>query len=220
MATVQTAAPAVEPIALADVKTFLRIDIPDEDALLQSLILTSRLHVEVALGLALITQTWSCFFDRWPLAQSIQGAALQPSGAIYTIPDPRARINATSDAILLPISPIRSVDAIRVYADDGTFAALPTAGFSIDLASRPPRVIRRQSTPAPDPGRRLNGIEIAITAGFGPNPTDVPAPIRQALLLLVAHWYEHRDPSDIGTQEARVPSAVSALLASYLPVRL
>ena len=77
MATVQTSAPAVEPIALADAKAFLRIDTPDEDALIQSLIMTSRLHIEVALGLALIQQTWSCFFDRWPPVLDLRSGPLQ-----------------------------------------------------------------------------------------------------------------------------------------------
>ena len=220
MATVQTSAPAVEPITLADAKAFLRIDTPDEDALIQSLIMTSRLHIEVALGLALIQQTWSCFFDRWPPVLDTRSAPLQPSGVVFTIPDPRTRLNASADAILLPINPIKSVDAIRVYADDGTFVSLPLNGFTIDLASRPPRIVRRFSTALPDPGRRLNGIEISITAGFGPGQGDVPGPIRQALMLLVAHWYEHRDPGEIGTVEARVPAAVSALLSTYAPVRL
>jgi uncharacterized phiE125 gp8 family phage protein len=220
MATVQTAAPAVEPLALADAKAFLRIDTGDEDALIQSLILTSRLHVEVALGLALITQTWSCFFDRWPVAHGCYGAPLQPAGVAATFSDPRAWPLSKSDAFVLPIGPVQSVDAVRIYADDGTFVPLDVAGFTLDLASRPPRVVRRLNTASVHPGRRLNGIEIAITAGFGPDPIDVPAPIRQALLLLVAHWYENRDPANVGTPEARVPSAVSALLANYLPVRL
>ena len=197
MATVQTSAPAVEPLTLADVKMHLRVDSNDEDPLLQSLIMTARLHIEVALGLALVAQTWSCFFDRWPPAQ-----------------------NTAAEALVLPLSPVKSVDAIRVYADDGTYAALPVAGFAIDLAGSRTRVVRRFDTQVPAPGRRLNGIEIAITAGFGATPADVPAPIRQALLLLVAHWYEHRDPGEIGSVEARVPAAVSTLLAPYLPVRL
>ena len=197
MATVQTTAPAVEPLTLADVKAHLRIDSNEEDALLQSLILTSRLHVEVALGLALITQTWSCFFDRWPLALSSSVAALN-----------------------LPLSPVKSVEAVRIYAEDGTFASLPLSGFTFDLASRTPRVIRRLGTQTTDPGRRMNGIEISVTAGFGATAADVPAPIRQALLLLVAHWYEHRDPGEIGSPDARIPIPISALLASYIPVRL
>ena len=220
MATVQTSAPAVEPISLADAKAFLRIDTPDEDNLIQSLIMTSRLHIEVALGLALIQQTWSCFFDRWPHILDTRTAPFQPASAAYTCPDPRTRLNLATDAIVLPISPIKSLDAIRVYADDGTFVTLPLAGFTVDLASKPPRIVRRVATAVPQPGRRLNGVEIAVTAGFGLSPADVPAPIRQALLLLVAHWYEHRDPGEIGSIEARVPAAVSALLSTYAPVRL
>ncbi len=217
MATVQTSAPAVEPITLDEAKAHLRIDTADDDLLIRSLILTSRLHIEVALGLALITQAWSCFLDRWP---STSGAPLEPAGAAVTLRDRTARSPSHHDAITLPISPVRSIDAIRVYAEDGTFVSLPVAGFATDFVSRRPRVRRNAETATPEPGRRLNGIEFAVTCGFGSVPADVPAPIRQALLLLVAHWYEHRDPGEIGTPEARIPPSVSALLANYLPVRL
>lgn len=204
MATVLTAAPAVEPVSLADVKAHLRIDTADEDGLLQSLILTSRLHIEVALGLALITQGWSCYFDRWPLALSGRGGPVSPTVA----------------ALALPIGPIRTIDSLKVYADDGTFVALALTGFAIDLASRPARMARRIGTQIPEPGRGVNGIEIALTAGFGATPADVPPAIRQAMLLLIAHWYEHRDPIEIGTDATRVPAAVSALLAPWAAVRL
>ena len=218
MATVQTSAPSVEPITLDEAKAHLRIDTPDEDALIQSLILTSRLHVEVALGLTLLTQTWSCFFDRWPTLRNARGAGTPQVDTVT--PYPLTQAHGALDAITLPLSPVKSVDAIRVYAEDGTFLNLPLAGFSFDLVSRHPRIMRKQGTLTPEPGRRLNGIEVAITCGFGAQHSDVPAPIRQALLLLVAHWYEHRDPGEIGTVEARVPAAVSNLLANYLPVRL
>ena len=220
MATVQTSAPACEPITLDEAKSHLRIETSDEDALIQSLILTSRLHIEVALGIALITQQWSCFFDRWPAALSARNTPMQPVGAVYSVPDSTARHYALTDVMALPLSPIKSVDAVRVYAQDGTFVTLPLNGFTFDLISRNPRVIRNQETTTPTPGRRLNGIEIAVTCGFGAQPSDIPAPIRQALLLLVAHWYEHRDPGEIGTPEARVPAAISSLLCPYHPVRL
>ena len=193
MATVQTSAPILEPITLEEAKAHLRIDTPDEDALIQTLILTSRLHIEVALGLALLTQTWSCFFDLWP---------------------------ASHDSIALPVTPVQSVDSIRVYAADGTFLSLPSSDFIFDFVSSPARVMRKPGTVTPEPGRRLNGIEFATTCGFGAQHSDVPAPIRQALLLLVAHWYEHRDPGEIGTPDARVPAAVSELLSNYASVRL
>jgi hypothetical protein len=220
MATVITTAPAVEPISLAEAKTHLRIDTADEDGLLQALILTSRLHIEVALNLALITQNWSCYFDQWPQHLTGRGVPLSPPGAAFANLAPDTALAAGASALRLPLGPVKSVDAIRVYADDGTFAAIPVSGFAIDLFSRPARIARRSDTNLATPGRALNGIEFAITAGFGAAPADVPAPIRQALLLLVAHWYEHRDPGEIGTNATQVPATVSALLAPWTPVRL
>jgi hypothetical protein len=220
MATVITTAPAVEPISLADVKAHLRIDTADEDGLLQALILTSRLHIEVALNLALISQGWSCYFDCWPQNLTGRGVPVSPPGAAFTNFESHSALATGASALRLPLGPVKSVDAIRVYADDGTFAAVPVAGFAIDLFSRPTRIARRSGTNLPTPSRALNGIEFSITAGFGATPTDVPSPIRQALLLLVAHWYEHRDPGEIGTAATQVPATVSALLAPWTPVRL
>ena len=47
-----------------------------------------------------------------------------------------------------------------------------------------------------------NGVEIDFVAGHGDAPADVPPPIRQALLLLIAHWYEHREPVEIGATKS------------------
>jgi Phage gp6-like head-tail connector protein len=220
MATVITTAPAVEPISLAEVKTHLRIDTADEEGLLQALILTSRLHIEVALNLALITQNWSCYFDQWPATLTGRGVPHAPASAAFTSLDPHTALAASASALRLPHGPVKSVDAVRVYADDGTFVLIPVTGFALALFSRPARIARRIATSLPTPGRALNGIEFAITAGFGATPADVPSPIRQALLLLVAHWYEHRDPGEIGTAATQVPATVSALLAPWTPVRL
>lgn len=57
---------------------------------------------------------------------------------------------------------------------------------------------------------------ITFTAGYGA-PADVPAAIRQALLLLVTQWYEHRQGTATGTA---LPFAVEALLAPYRRILL
>ncbi len=72
----------------------------------------------------------------------------------------------------------------------------------------------------PAPGRPIKGAEIAFTAGYGPAASDVPAPVRQALLLLVAHWYEHREPIEIGSSATAIPQTVSDLLMPHRGVRL
>jgi len=59
-------------------------------------------------------------------------------------------------------------------------------------------------------------VEIAFTAGFGPDWQDSPADLRQAVLLLAAQFYEGRDT---GTA-AGLDHGVAALLARWRDLRL
>jgi uncharacterized phiE125 gp8 family phage protein len=191
MALVLTSGPAAEPVTVAEAKAHLRIDGTAEDVLIASLILTSRLHIEAALGLALVTQSWKLLLDRWPKEQ--------------TVP--------------LPLHPVQAVASVKVYASDGSPTTVAGSDYLVDAASRPGRLVP-SGVSFPVPGKAAGGIEVAFTAGYGAAATDVPAPIRQALLLLVAHWYEHRDPIEIGTDATIIPAAVSELLKPYRMRRL
>jgi uncharacterized phiE125 gp8 family phage protein len=96
---------------------------------------------------------------------------------------------------------------------------VPTATYVFEGAGLPPRLVPASGA-LPNPGRAAGGIEIDFTAGFGTTAGSVPEPIRQALKLLVAHWYEHRDPVEIGDPAMAIPPAVSALLKPYAVPRL
>ncbi len=191
MSLTMLSAPAVEPISVAEAKEHLRVDGTTEDTLISSLIMTSRLHIEAALSLALITQTWRQTLDRWP-----------KSGQVH-----------------IPLRPLQAVTEIRVYDGNGGSAVMPSADYIVDVAGNPGRVVPT-GVVWPTPGQKAAGIEIAFTAGYGDAADDVPAPIRQALLLLVAHWFEHRDPVEIGTSGVAIPAAVSRLLKPYRLARI
>lgn len=60
---------------------------------------------------------------------------------------------------------------------------------------------------------------ITFIAGYGA-PADVPAAIRQAMLLLIGHWYENREAVSLGASPSALPMAVDALLALYRRIRL
>ena len=191
MSLVLTAAPVVEQVTLDEATAHLRIDHDDEDALLGSLIATSRLHIEAALDLALNTQSWSWRLDAWPDA----------------------------NVVVLPVRPVQSVEAIRITAENGAVETVAPEKFLLDKASLRPRLLSASGA-LPRPGVPVLGIEVAFTAGFGSAASDVPPPIRQALLMLVAHWYEHRGSVEFGGASTRIPDAVSTLLAPYRQVRL
>ncbi len=58
--------PALEPVTLAEVRQFLRLDDDSEDTLLTGLIKAARETLEVQTGLALINQTLRLYLDSWP----------------------------------------------------------------------------------------------------------------------------------------------------------
>ncbi len=191
MGLVQLSGPGAEPLSLEEVKAYLRIDGANEDSLLQSLILTSRLHIEVALGLAMMSQSWKLVLDDWPQKGVVE----------------------------LPIAPVKQISDVRIVGQDGSPQSLDGSDYDVDTSGRPARLFKRRGT-WPAPGRKRGGIDVDIGAGFGETASEVPEPMRQALLLLVAHWYEHRDPIEIGAPSTAVPAAVSRLLNPYRVVRL
>jgi uncharacterized phiE125 gp8 family phage protein len=191
MALVLTAAPAAEPISLAEAKAHLRLDEDDEDALVAALIVAARTFVERSLGLALVTQGWSYFLDFWP----------------------------SSTCVTLPISPVQVVGAVTLHDAQGGATTLDAEDYAVDVLSAPARLVLKGAAPAVVP-RALNAFEIAFTAGFGDEGSDVPAPIRHAVNLLVAHWFERREPVVLGAGAQEVPMTVAGLLLPYRKVRL
>ncbi len=188
MTLIQTTPPAIEPVSLAEAKAHLRLDTTAEDLLVATVITAARQHIEKALQISLISQSLSFFIDGW----------------------------ANSAApVVLPVAPLIQFVSVRTFAPDDTPTSLSTAGFDVDRGP-PPRIAMRSSMALPTALRRLNAIEIAFTAGFGPSASDVPQPIRQALLHLVAHLYENRG---LSPDETAMP-AVDILLAPWRRPRL
>jgi uncharacterized phiE125 gp8 family phage protein len=181
------AGPAVEPVTLAEMRLYLRLDDTVEDDLVSALIKAARLLVEASCGRQLIAQTWRLTLDRWPSGR----------------------------AVLLPVSPLISVARVRIYDAAGAGTDLAASLYRADPVADPPRVIVEAA--APDPGRAFHGIEIDVVAGFGAAAVDVPAPLVQAIRLLVARWFENRGDSPA---DAPLPPDIAALVAPYRRARL
>jgi uncharacterized phiE125 gp8 family phage protein len=190
MSLTLTVAPALEPVSLTEAKTHLRVDATAEDTFITGLITTSRLQVEAITGLALIQQTWTWRFDGWP-----------------------------GRSVALPLRPVLAVTSVRTQNADLSFTTVAPANYILEPQGPPPRLVPVNAG-FPNPGTAALGIEIVFAAGFGPAATDVPAPLRQAILLLVAHWFENREPIIDGAPVTRFPDAVIGLLDPYRMRRL
>lgn len=186
MPSILLSGPAVEPVTLAEAKLFLRVEHDDDDDLIAALVAGSRIHVESQTRRALITQSWRLTRDAWP-----------QSGRLFVLP-----------------VPLVSLVAARVYTSATATQALDLSVFTVDKASAPARLAFAAGA-LPSPGRAVAGIEIDITAGYGAAPANVPGPLRQAIRLLTAHWYENRGLAAVRQSVAVLPASVDALIAPY-----
>ncbi len=173
--------PASEPVTLDEAKLFLRIDTADDDALLATLITASRRLVEQTTGKCLLLQTWRFGVDRWPVSALLR----------------------------LPLSPLLSLSAVTVMDGPGNRVAHTLAKFPITATSVPPTI---QAKTVPSSGAVCEGgIQLDAVFGYGTTAASVPQPLRLAVLMVAAQFYETR-----GQGETILPGAVRTLIAPFV----
>ncbi len=118
--------------------------------------------------------------------------------------------------VRLPVGPLVTVTALRTLGDDGAATEWPATGLV--LAKSPALIVLPEALASAE-RRALLGIEIDYEAGYG-TATDVPADLRQAVAMLVGHWFEHREAAVVDVTTAQLPLGVHALLAPYREARL
>ena len=128
----------------------------------------------------------------------------------------RVRQNYAPDfraPLILKAMPVSDVNAVYAVDSAGNRTLIGAQNYSVNTRCTPPVILPVGAPHLPD---NTAQIEVEYTAGFGPQPSDVPMPLRQALLLLLAQSYEHRG------EEANmpVPMMVDALLMPYRWMRL
>ena len=199
-------APSIEPVTLAEAKEHLKIDHGDEDTYITNLITAARRYCEKYTRLALIEQTWAWTLDRWPAGKDTCDQNLAP-----------ALRGGDKRFIDFPITPLLSITSITTYDDLDNATIWAASNYYTSSAQG--RIYRRTGTSWPAVGRVGDGIEIVFKAGFGSLASDVPAPLRQGLLQLIAHLYEHRVAAE-ETSSFSVPFSVTESFNLYKRIGL
>ena len=178
------AAPAVEPVSLAEAKLHLRVDADDENGLIDGLITMARRQAELISRRAFVTRTYEAQLDHWPYDGCIE----------------------------LAYPPLVSVTHIKYIDYVGAEHTMPALDYLVDAHREPGRIrLNWDASWPPEMLRPAAAVSIRYVAGYG-DPEDVPEIYRQAILLLIGHFYEHREPVVVGTITAQIPMTVEALL--------
>ena len=181
----QTVAPAVEPVTAAEAKSWARVDIDDDDTLIEALIVAARDYCEQATRRQFITATWAMRFRQFP------------GGGFY-----------------LPVPPLQSVTSITYVDSSGDTQTLDTDIYDVSTTGEYGQIVLAYGQEWPDVRGDIDGITVTFVAGYGDEGSDVPTLLQTAIKMIVAHWYDNRVPV-ANVAQHKVPYSAEALLNMY-----
>ena len=181
--------PAVEPITTAQAKAQMRVDISDDDTLIERLIKAARVFVETNTRRGLIEQIVEIQLDEFP-----------SDGALP----------------LHVIAPLISVESVSYYDADDTDQTLASSSYYVDDVREPGAIYLAAGEFWPTTTARPDAVRVLVKIGYGATADTVPDDLVHAMFMLVAHWYENRETVVVGVTPAEVPFAVNALMGPYL----
>lgn len=188
MALKVTTGPTKEPVSVADAKAHARVEVDDDDGLLEGLIVSARQFVENHIGRSLINQTLTLYLDGFP---------------------------SQGGSIALERPPISSITSVKYVDSAGVQQTLDSSKYSLDAVSEPARLLPAYGESWPVTRSHINVVEVAYVAGYGADKDSVPRAIRVAILQVVAHHYEHREVTISGTIITPIPMAAKETLTPY-----
>ena len=180
--------PSVEPITLVEAKLHCKVDLTTDDDLITALIVAAREEIERRTWRALISQTLELILADWPGGSWIE----------------------------LPRAPLQSIASVKYKDKDGNETTWSSANYLAGTDSVPGVLALAWSASWPSVDLYpVEPIRIRFVAGYG-LAASVPQSLKQAILLLVAHWYEAREAAgDSVSEKAGIPFGVEALIRSY-----
>jgi uncharacterized phiE125 gp8 family phage protein len=111
--------------------------------------------------------------------------------------------------LYLPFPPVQSITSFQYVDRNGELKVLiEGSDFVVDLASQPARIAPLLLWP--EARNQPNAVTIDYVSGFD----SIPSSIKHAMLLLMGHWYEHRESVAMGAFH-ETPMSVDSLLAPY-----
>lgn len=122
-------------------------------------------------------------------------------------------LSALRQPIELPRQPVRSIVSITYLDADGVEQTLAADQYQLS-GWDDSEIIPAYGVTWPAVRGGAGCVSVRWVAGYGDNAEDIPAPIRQWILMRVATLYEHREEVVVGVPVARLP-VFDGLLAPY-----
>lgn len=187
MATKIITAPSFEPLSVADVSEYLRLDdSPTDTLLISSLITAARQHLENYLNRYIAEQTVELALTGW------------------------------KDKIDLS-APVQSVTSVKYLDENGVEQTLNPNQYLVDTYSEPAAIYPAHDVTYPNLYDQENNVKICYVVGFtsggSPDTNPLPDPLKFAMMLIIGDLYANREAG--GEKAYQVNPTVQNLLQFY-----
>ncbi len=120
------------------------------------------------------------------------------------------------DRQALPVAPVSAITEVVLISVVGVETVVSPLSYKLVPDMQRPCLV---ALTGGLPSVPVNGsVRVGFMAGFGPEWTDLPPDLQQAVLMLAAHYYEYRQDMSLGA--GCMPFGVTALIERYRAVRL
>jgi len=177
-------APTVEPVSVSEAKAHLRVDHSDEDSYISTLISVGREIAEQYTNRSFISQSLVVQLDEF---------------------------SSSNVGIELIYGAVKSITSVVYFDANNDSQVWATSNYRLDLVSKVNEVFAVTSWP--ETYTRHDAITITYVAGET-DATTVNKNVKQAILMIVGHFYENRQEVIVGSQVNMMPKASEYLLAS------
>ena len=179
--------PTQFPVTLAEIKRHLRVTTDDDDSLLTDYIASATEYCEdqVPGARSFMSQTWDWKIHFFP-----------------------------GDSFEVPRPPLQSLTHIKYFATNSSTGTttLSSTNYLVHIPTNMPGQIELHPEVGswPSVADRADAVQVRLISGW----TIAPNQVKQAVKLLVGHWYSNREDILVGTISSNIPHGVTALLGS------
>lgn len=176
-----------EPVSLSEAKQHLRVDHNDDNGYISTLITASRQSLEVSTRRSLgSSQVYQVSYKHFP--------------TVY-------------NRLIIPKPPVVSVTSLQYYDVNNQLVTVGSEHYHVENQSEGVAYLSLDdgfSRPTVSK-ERVAPVVVNYNAGY----SDLPKPLHQAILLLVAHYYDTREPVSMGVAPFKIQRSVDFIVDQY-----
>lgn len=185
---VRIAAPADTPVSLTEAKAHLDVTYTDKDALIGSILQAAVQHIDGWTGVL--------------------------AGRCLVTQTWRQDFNAFSSCLRLPLIPVASISSVKYLDTSEVEQTITNSNYRLQEDEHG-SFVRFDSDYSFPSVSVTDRPPVSVTYVAGTAAADVPAPIKQAILLLTRHWFDNPSAVLAGVSAQTTPLAVEALLSPF-----